>query len=366
MKVRASVKRICENCKMVRRQGRLIVICTQPASQAAPGLGESRGQEFIACRVFWVSTSATTSRRTFRCATSTASVRRLALELCNKASVDPQRQAKELTDEEIARIATILDQDYTVEGPLRRQTAAEHPAAEGHRLLPRHSPSPRPAGARPADPDQRPHPQGAAQDRGRQEGRQGNARLSRLRHAISRLRRYTACGTYHRLRHAISRCGLRARYRRGEHPWPRARNAKRGATSAGASPTSRRPSTTPSSPSPTPTATRCASPRPARSASRAAARARRSPPSAPPRRAPRRRRKFGLQGGRGPRQGARLRPRVGHHRPAGRRPDRQGHRRRDAAAAQRLPAAQETPRVIQLGAQLTAHAGTARAVARSA
>ena len=45
-----------------------------------------------------------------------------ALEVCTKAKVQPQRKAKELTDEEIARLATILDREYVVEGPLRRQT----------------------------------------------------------------------------------------------------------------------------------------------------------------------------------------------------------------------------------------------------
>ncbi len=44
-----------------------------------------------------------------------------ALRLCEQARVNPQRPAKELSDEEIARIAGILDRDYTVEGPLRRQ-----------------------------------------------------------------------------------------------------------------------------------------------------------------------------------------------------------------------------------------------------
>ena len=46
-----------------------------------------------------------------------------ALELCTKAGVDPQRRARDLSDEDIARIATILDKDYTVEGQLRRQVA---------------------------------------------------------------------------------------------------------------------------------------------------------------------------------------------------------------------------------------------------
>jgi len=45
----------------------------------------------------------------------------LALELCEKVGVDPQRQARELNEEEIGRIAVLLDREYTVEGPLRRQ-----------------------------------------------------------------------------------------------------------------------------------------------------------------------------------------------------------------------------------------------------
>ena len=45
----------------------------------------------------------------------------LALRLCQQANIDPQRRAKDLTDDEISRLATILDREYTVEGPLRRQ-----------------------------------------------------------------------------------------------------------------------------------------------------------------------------------------------------------------------------------------------------
>jgi small subunit ribosomal protein S13 len=44
-----------------------------------------------------------------------------ALEVCEKARVDPLRRAKELNEDEIARIANILDREYTVEGPLRRE-----------------------------------------------------------------------------------------------------------------------------------------------------------------------------------------------------------------------------------------------------
>ena len=44
-----------------------------------------------------------------------------ALEICEKLRIDPQRRAKELTEEELARLATLLDREYTIEGPLRRQ-----------------------------------------------------------------------------------------------------------------------------------------------------------------------------------------------------------------------------------------------------
>lgn len=44
-----------------------------------------------------------------------------SLEVCEKLNIDPQRRAKELTDSELAQIATLLDKEYLVEGPLRRQ-----------------------------------------------------------------------------------------------------------------------------------------------------------------------------------------------------------------------------------------------------
>ena len=37
MKVRSSVKRICENCKLVRRKGVVRVICTDPRHKQRQG-----------------------------------------------------------------------------------------------------------------------------------------------------------------------------------------------------------------------------------------------------------------------------------------------------------------------------------------
>ncbi|MCE9547114.1 MAG: 30S ribosomal protein S13 [Planctomycetia bacterium] len=47
----------------------------------------------------------------------------VARELCHKAGIDPQKRARELHEDEVARIAALLDKDYVVEGQLRRQTA---------------------------------------------------------------------------------------------------------------------------------------------------------------------------------------------------------------------------------------------------
>jgi len=43
-----------------------------------------------------------------------------ARDLCHKAGVDQDKRARDLTDEELSRLAAILERDYTVEGPLRR------------------------------------------------------------------------------------------------------------------------------------------------------------------------------------------------------------------------------------------------------
>jgi small subunit ribosomal protein S13 len=45
-----------------------------------------------------------------------------ALELCAKCNIDPQRRAKELTDDDVAKLAQVIDSKdgYMIEGALRR------------------------------------------------------------------------------------------------------------------------------------------------------------------------------------------------------------------------------------------------------
>jgi small subunit ribosomal protein S13 len=45
----------------------------------------------------------------------------LALRLCAELGLDPQLHARELSDDDLARLNQKLEREYVVEGPLRRQ-----------------------------------------------------------------------------------------------------------------------------------------------------------------------------------------------------------------------------------------------------
>lgn len=44
----------------------------------------------------------------------------VAVEICYELRINPQRKARELTDDDLARISNLLDKEYMVEGQLRR------------------------------------------------------------------------------------------------------------------------------------------------------------------------------------------------------------------------------------------------------
>nr|YP_009582631.1 ribosomal protein L36 [Selaginella lyallii]QBL02113.1 ribosomal protein L36 [Selaginella lyallii] len=37
MKIRASVRKICENCRLIRRRGRIVVVCPDPRHKRRQG-----------------------------------------------------------------------------------------------------------------------------------------------------------------------------------------------------------------------------------------------------------------------------------------------------------------------------------------
>ena len=44
-----------------------------------------------------------------------------ARELCRRVGIDPQIRMREVTEEQVQKLASLLDNEYTVEGHLRRQ-----------------------------------------------------------------------------------------------------------------------------------------------------------------------------------------------------------------------------------------------------
>lgn len=45
----------------------------------------------------------------------------VAREVCEKNKIDPNKPSRDLDEDELSRLSTMLERDYTVEGPLRRQ-----------------------------------------------------------------------------------------------------------------------------------------------------------------------------------------------------------------------------------------------------
>ena len=44
-----------------------------------------------------------------------------ARDLCHLAGIDPRKKSRDLAEDELGRLAALMERDYTVEGPLRRQ-----------------------------------------------------------------------------------------------------------------------------------------------------------------------------------------------------------------------------------------------------
>jgi small subunit ribosomal protein S13 len=45
----------------------------------------------------------------------------LAQQLCERTGISPDKRARDLTEDELAKLASLLDNEYVVEGQLRRQ-----------------------------------------------------------------------------------------------------------------------------------------------------------------------------------------------------------------------------------------------------
>ena len=103
--------------------------------------------------------------------TSTASAARRREKICDELGIPLERRVNELTDAEVLRIRELIDREYRVEGDLRREVAMNIKRLMDLGCYRGPAPPQGPAGARPAHPHQRPHPQGPGAADRRQEER---------------------------------------------------------------------------------------------------------------------------------------------------------------------------------------------------
>lgn len=48
---------------------------------------------------------------------------KIARELCVKTGIDSEKKARDLDEDELSRLASVMERDYTIEGPLRRSVS---------------------------------------------------------------------------------------------------------------------------------------------------------------------------------------------------------------------------------------------------
>ena len=121
MKVRASVKRICENCKIVRRKGVVRVICKrnprhkqrQEASEGGHSVARIAGVDLPTDKRIEIALDVHLRDRSAR--------RRR--KILATTGVSPDTRVKNLTDEDTGKLRTIIEREYKVEGALRSEVA---------------------------------------------------------------------------------------------------------------------------------------------------------------------------------------------------------------------------------------------------
>ena len=87
MKVRPSVKKMCDKCKIIRRHGKILVIC-EIALTYIYGIGLTTAKEIIAA-----------------------------------TGVDPDIRVKDLSEEDLAKLRDYIQQNLKVEGDLHREVS---------------------------------------------------------------------------------------------------------------------------------------------------------------------------------------------------------------------------------------------------
>lgn len=112
MKVRASVKKICKDCKIIKRKGIVRVICQNPKHK------QKQGQRMA--RIAGVDLPR--NKRVEVALTYIHGIGRTrAAQMCKALGFEPSLRSDNLDDSHVAKIRDYIEENFKVEGDLRRE-----------------------------------------------------------------------------------------------------------------------------------------------------------------------------------------------------------------------------------------------------
>src|SRR5690349_6973702 len=115
MKVRASVKPMCERCRVIKRHGRTMVICTNPRHKQRQGWRSNRVARIAGVNL--PNQKRLEIGLTYIYGIGQPTAQHVAAAL----GLNPDTKVRDLTDEEVTRLREYIDANLQVEGDLRRE-----------------------------------------------------------------------------------------------------------------------------------------------------------------------------------------------------------------------------------------------------
>lgn len=120
MKVRPSVKKMCDKCKIIRRHGKVLAICENPATSSARVREE--GVHNMAVRLVGVDLP-----QSKRIETALTYIYGIGLttskEVLAATGVNPDTRVKDLTEDDLAKLRDYIQGNLKVEGDLHREVS---------------------------------------------------------------------------------------------------------------------------------------------------------------------------------------------------------------------------------------------------
>ena len=116
MKVRPSVKPICEKCKVIKRKGHVMVICENPKHK------QKQGEGVADCMARIAGVDLPRDKRVAIALTYIFGIGlKTSQDILAATGINPDTRARDLTEDEVAKLREYIDKNHLVEGDLRRE-----------------------------------------------------------------------------------------------------------------------------------------------------------------------------------------------------------------------------------------------------